>query len=524
MSFLARISNRRSSFKKRIDPTESRRKRYETSINIGRKKKEEQLMKKRNIAITSPDNTIDNYDLYIKQRLKELPDFVIGLSSTSKSDKRYSLSQIRKLVSVEKNPPITEVVETGALSLIVPFLRDFKHPKLQFESAWIITNIIADGSKHAKMVVKQNSIPLLVDLLKSQNEEVVEQAIWAIGNLAADRAKYRDILLKQNTLNILIDVLTNTKNSGIFQNVTWTITNFFRGRPPPQFSEIQNAIPYLIQLLSNNDKEVISDACWGISYLVHRLFKYLSQDFFSQVNPKLISLFSSDQPKIIIPAIKAVGYIFVGSIDQSHALIQLNLLHILSNLLLVPKSQIQKEICWFLSYTAEFAPNQMLAILKSTEIIPRLLSLMNSSDFQMRQEAAWVLSNIITYGNVENIDFLVQNGAIKSLCNLLEINDTDIIILVLDALLAVLEAGEKFGNDINRYATIIEESDGLNHINNLFTHNNEDIYLKSLEIIQRFFTNEDSEDDSIMPDIIENDNQPRFSFGTPDSEPRKFQV
>ena len=44
--------------------------------------------------------------------------------------------------------------------------------------------------------------------------------------------------------------------------------NLCRGRPQPQYSLVRRAVPTLIKVLVENDKEdIITDICWALSYL-----------------------------------------------------------------------------------------------------------------------------------------------------------------------------------------------------------------------------------------------------------------
>jgi importin subunit alpha-6/7 len=52
------------------------------------------------------------------------------------------------------------------------------------------------------------------------------------------------------------------------RNASWALSNLCRGRPQPDYSLVRRAIPTLIKVLVENDKEdIITDICWALSYL-----------------------------------------------------------------------------------------------------------------------------------------------------------------------------------------------------------------------------------------------------------------
>lgn len=52
------------------------------------------------------------------------------------------------------------------------------------------------------------------------------------------------------------------------RNASWALSNLCRGRPQPNYNYVRPAIPSLVKVLVENDKEdIITDICWALSYL-----------------------------------------------------------------------------------------------------------------------------------------------------------------------------------------------------------------------------------------------------------------
>lgn len=78
---------------------------------------------------------------------------------------------------------------------------------LQFEAAWVLTNIASGTSEQTQNVVKYGAIPKLVKLLKCASPVVAEQAVWALGNIAGDGPYARDHVLAHDALLLLLDLI-----------------------------------------------------------------------------------------------------------------------------------------------------------------------------------------------------------------------------------------------------------------------------------------------------------------------------
>ena len=157
-------------------------------------------------------------------QLERLPELAAVIKSDKTEEEHLeAITRVRKLLSVERNPPIDPVIEAG----VVPFLVRFLHspnPKIQFESAWALTNIASGTSAQTQLVVESGAIPVFVELLSSPSPEVPNQAVWALGNIAGDSPQCRDYVLKVGALPGVIGLLSD-KGAPITttRNTTWTL-------------------------------------------------------------------------------------------------------------------------------------------------------------------------------------------------------------------------------------------------------------------------------------------------------------
>lgn len=402
ISFIPSQKGRTGGFKKALDADDSRRSREETTLQIRKTKKDARLAKRRQMptgghssSLSTPagmaaasmllnagdstyagmmndgtgtdafhnnsnSNNDDNSAMAMgggsasssaaaAAKLEQLPAMVAGVMGNDAAVQVECTTQFRRLLSIEKNPPIQAVIETGVIPRFVEFLQRDDNPALQFEAAWGLTNIASGTSEHTKVVMEVGAVPIFVRLLLSPNDDVREQAVWALGNIAGDSPPCRDLVLQAGAMPPLLSQLHQNSKLSMLRNATWTLSNFCRGKPQPDFALVSPALPTLSQLIFSPDEEVLTDSCWALSYLSDGPNEKIQAVIEAGVCRRLVELLLNPSAAVQTPALRTVGNIVTGNDLQTQFIINNNALPCLLALLSSPKKGIRKEACWTIS-------------------------------------------------------------------------------------------------------------------------------------------------------------------------------
>lgn len=478
---------------------EVRRRREDVTVELRRQKREESLAKRRNLHTTPLPRTqyADQNAESAAQAASELPQIrgllVNKLLSDLPEDRIEAASKFRKLLSRGKNPPIQEVIDCGVVPTFVNYLRLDDQPNLQFESAWVLTNIASGSSLQTKVVIDNGGIPIFVRLLGSTSSDVKEQAIWALGNIAGDGPEFRNIVLSEGILTPLLEIFKEPNNRlSTLRNGTWTLSNLCRGKEPqPDWELISIVIPTLSRLIYSSDEEMLADTCWALSYLSDGLNDRIQRIIDANVCNRLVELLNHPSVSIQVPALRTIGNIVTGDDQQTQAVIDAGALPALVETLKTEKQSIKKEACWTISNITAGTTAQIQAVIDAG-LMPIMVDILENGDMRAKKEACWAISNATSGGlsRPEQTHYIVSCGAIKPLVSLLCIPDSKIVQVALDGIDNILKVGEMERpetNGINRMAVYVDEVQGTEAIFSLQFHGVSDIYSKAFEIIDCYF-------------------------------------
>ncbi|KAB1275150.1 Importin subunit alpha-6 [Camelus dromedarius] len=176
------------------------------------------------------------------------------------------------------------------------------------------------------------------------------------------------------------------------------------------------------------------------------------------------------------------------------------LLHLLSS----SKESIRKEACWTVSNITAGNRAQIQAVIDAN-IFPVLIEILQKAEFRTRKEAAWAITNATSGGTPEQIR-----------C------ETDVLTCFLNVNGTKFEIIHTFYFCAKSFQLLKTSSaSGLDKIEFLQSHENQEIYQKAFDLIEHYFGVED-DDPSIVPQVDEN--QQQFVFQQQEAPMEGFQL
>ncbi|XP_010513590.1 PREDICTED: importin subunit alpha-1-like [Camelina sativa] len=348
----ARTEARRNHYKVVVDAEEGRRRREDNMVEVRKIKREESLMKKRREALDDFSGLVDD-----DMKLESLQDMVAGVWSENPDWQLNSTTQIRKLLSIRRSPPIDKVIGSGVVPRLVEFLKkEDNHTKFSMlrEVTWTLSNLCRGGGQ-----VNPEALQALGRLIHSTDEQVLTDACWALFYISKETNDKIQPVIDAGVVPRLVELLLHPSIS-VLTPALRTVGNIVRGDDlQTQFVINSGALPCLANLLTQNYKKSIKkQTCWTISNIT------------------------------------------AGTKEQIQVVLEANLIAPLVKLLQCAEFDIKKEAAWAISNAASGSHDQIKYLVEQGCIKP-LCDLLRCLDPEILILCLKTLENILKVGEEE---------------------------------------------------------------------------------------------------------------------------
>ncbi|CAI9778453.1 unnamed protein product [Fraxinus pennsylvanica] len=338
-------------------------------------------------------------------------------------------------------------ISEGIGPRLLEFLDRIDYPKLQLAAARAIADISHRSSNNIHLIEQGAVVPTMVSLVSSPTDEHRREALEVLATIADVSAESRDLVLSHGVLMPLLEQFTDKTKPTILRQATELLSVLCMRKP--RFEQVKSAI-------------------LPLAHLIH-----------------------SDDPRIFRPACMALFYLTCGEMDMKQAVIDAGVIPRFFELLLYRDTYISSPaVCTVGNIISYVDDTQIQAVIEAGIISPLLPML---QDAQLFKAVAEVIYNVTTKGTNAQIKFLVHEGCIEPMYDLLvNPNEVHVIKICLEGLENILKVGEAEKNqgnteDVNVFAQMIVDAGGIEKIKNLQTHDNSKIREQIRKILETYW-------------------------------------
>ena len=313
-----------------------------------------------------------------------------------------ALVELRKYLCTCNTNAIDSVLSMDVLEYLWMYAKSASD-KDRYEISWILTNLSAGNERQTEILVRNGVIELMANLLSSENEDVIIQALWCIGNISGDHCDYRERIMSCLTSygGLSFFLSKNTKNEFQMKVLAWVISNLCRLKPTSEYwSIIVNDLSYCIysvDIFNCNDQQSIIDFSWGLTRTLHAISTIRRKQLvnIALVNGLFDVIKRFKTPSVLVPIFRVLTNVVAGDNQETAFVLEGNRIEQILSFLDSDNPGLLKEALMCLSNIA--ASDLHGKILHDVEILSKVLNLLQSSQATeaIKIECLWIISNCV---------------------------------------------------------------------------------------------------------------------------------
>ncbi|XP_037931964.1 importin subunit alpha-like [Teleopsis dalmanni] len=482
------------------DTKKSDHRRNENRREVRQYSKEYHWFKRRNTnnidKVVWPLSTQNNGQSSALPTVEQIVDTML---SENKYQQFTGMIAARKMICDRPYKKIDERIYHSVVPIAIKLLQDTFNPIMQFEAAWVLTNIASRKSERIQSIT-YDAIPHLIILLQSKSISLVEQAAWVLAKIAEYSSAARDKIINCNVVPCITKIIHNIIPFSVLRIIVWLMINLCDNKnSPPAFDQIQLLIPVLSDFLCVNDISVAANACWALSYVTNVDNNRIQVVVEAGVVPRLIIMLGSEVPHIIAPALRTVSNIVCSGTDyQIDKVIEAKGLQKLAVLLRHNNNNIVLEAAYAIGHITAGNQKHIQAVLDSN-LLTNISYVLKKGDFRSKKEAIWTVTNITTNESIDQVrDLWEKYDLLKPFSGLLNANNDFVVKIVLTGISNCFGLAKRTGN-LHNLCVIFEKIGGLRKLQGLQYHKNKDVYRKACALIGAYFTNTEQSESKFTP-------------------------
>ncbi|KAF2071915.1 hypothetical protein CYY_006772 [Polysphondylium violaceum] len=347
------------------------------------------------------------------------------------------LNDLHRLVSVQIDPPIKQVLDLNIIPKIISFLKH-DNDQIKYNAILVLNSLSrAKNSKVISTFLKSDILGPIEELLSNNynnQKDLKEQLVEIITNIVKKDRDSRYQVLHFN--NIVSIIAANIKNGQVKSHSVSTkcIAALSCTKPPPDHFYTAQFLSYLAKYLElynnntadfaaeNNQKqqdECLADTLKSLSFISDN--EHNSDPIVDIVNAhrcvlNLVKLLHHSSDNIVKVALRILGNLITGDEECTQKVMDSpHFLESLKNLLSHPTKATRKEVIWILSNTLADSPHQIQMVIDAG-FVPLIIDMVYTEGGSIIKECNWVLLNIVTQGNQQQIQYSLDQGFLKALC------------------------------------------------------------------------------------------------------------